>query len=124
MYKWEFIIDFLKTRSIDIKKVDGYSDVEELRNVNNALKHSNIFECKVLPKEFSNKKSITYKDILAFYSRIEEAPKKFLINLSSFFLKDLYEFDDNRINEIANRIALRMDKKNAELLIKKIQEKY
>jgi hypothetical protein len=124
MYNWEFIIDFLKTRRIDVKNVDGYSEVEELRNVNNALKHSNIFESKVLPKEFKNKKSITYKDILAFYSRIEEAPKKFLINLSSFFLKDLYEFDGNRINEIADRIALRMDKKNAELLIKKIKEKY
>jgi hypothetical protein len=124
MYKWDFIIDFLKTRSIDLKNVDSYSELEELRNVNNALKHSNIFESKVLPKEFKNKKIITYKDILAFYSRIEEAPKKFLINLSSLFLKDLYEFDDNRINKIADRIALRMDKKNADLLIKKIQENY
>lgn len=124
MYKWEFISDFLKSRNIDIKSIVEYSQIDELRNVNNALKHSNVFESKVLPKEFKNKENITYKDILAFYTRIENSPKKFMIELSNLILKDLYDFDEFRINEIAEKIALRLDKKTAELLIKKVLEKY
>jgi hypothetical protein len=124
MYKWEFISDFLKSRNIDIKSIDVYSQIEELRNVNNALKHSNILESKVLPKEFKNKKNITYKDTLTFYTRIENSPKKFIIELSNLILNDLYDFNEFRINEIAEKIALRMDKNTAELLIKKVLEKY
>lgn len=124
MYKWEFINDFLKSRKIDIKKIGVYSEIEELRNINNALKHSSISESKILPKEFKNKTIITYNDVLAFYKRIENAPKKFIVELSDLILNDLYNFDETRINEIANTIALRMDKKTAEILIKKVLEKY
>ena len=124
MYKWEFISNFLKSRKIDIKNIKSYSEIDELRNENNALKHSNILQSKVLPEEFKIKKSIGYKDILAFYSRIENSPKEFITSLSYLILKDIYDFDEIRINEIAESIALRLDKNSAEILIQKILEKY
>ncbi len=124
MYDWRFITDFLRTRKIDIKNIKSYSDIDELRNVNNSIKHSDILESRVLPKEFKNKKSIDYKDILAFYNRIENSPKEFITSLSNLILKDLYDFDENRINEIAESIALRLDKNSAEILVQKILEKY
>lgn len=62
--------------------------------------------------------------MLSFYFHVEEAPIFFLIILSNLFFNDLYDIDEKKINQITERIALRMEKEKTELLIKKIQEKY
>ncbi|HHT9079604.1 TPA: hypothetical protein ACT5CJ_002392 [Flavobacterium psychrophilum] len=124
MYKWEFISDFLKSKKIDIKKVKGYSEINELRNVNNSIKHSQILDSKSLPKEFQNKTKIEHTDILNFYKRIEDSPKLFLSNLSDLIFDDLYVFDEKRIDSIAEKFMLRMEQKDIKLLVEKLTEKY
>src|SRR5690606_15092870 len=39
-YKWENITQFLKTKNIDMKKINCFNDINELRLINNSLKHS------------------------------------------------------------------------------------
>lgn len=127
MYKWEFIIDFLKSKKIDVKKIKAYNEINELRIVNNAIKHSNNFfdDSKVsLIKEFKGKKTIQYQDLLSFYKRIENSPSNFIYSLSDLIYNDLYVFDEFRINEFAESMALRMTKKEANSFIEKLKEKY
>jgi hypothetical protein len=39
-YKWERLLDFLKEKSIEAGQLKGYQPVNELRLVNNCIKHS------------------------------------------------------------------------------------
>jgi hypothetical protein len=127
MFKWEFITEFLKEKNIDIKKVKCYSDINELRNLNNNLKHSdditNDTRISII-KEFKKKSFIEYEDILTFYKRIENAPSTFIYSLSDLIYNDLYVFDENRIDIEADKIALRMNENEAKMLIEKLKKKY
>jgi hypothetical protein len=127
MYKWEFIIEFLKEKNIDVKKAKYYAEINELRNLNNNLKHSDNIEndSKVLMiKEFKKKTFLQYEDLLRFYKRIENAPSAFINSLSDLIYIDLYVFDENRIDLEADKIALRMSENEAKILIEKLKGKY
>lgn len=127
MFKWDFVIEFLKEKNIDIKKVKCYAEINELRNLNNNLKHSDDIknDTKVIMiKEFKKKTFLKYEDLLAFYKRIENAPSTFIYSLSDFIYNDLYVFDEKRIDLEAEKIALRMTENEAKTLIKKLKEKY
>ncbi|CAI2768190.1 hypothetical protein [Flavobacterium collinsii] len=127
MFKWEFVIEFLKEKNIDIKNINCYAEINELRNLNNCIKHSDDIrnDSRVMPiKEFKNKRFILYRDILAFYKRIENAPSAFLSSLSDYIYKDLYVFDEKRIDQEAEKIALRMTEREASILIEKLKKKY
>lgn len=39
-YKWESIVAFLKTKNIKLSEVSNYNEINELRNLNNSIKHS------------------------------------------------------------------------------------
>jgi len=127
MFKWEFVIEFLKEKNIDIKNVNFYTEINELRNLNNSIKHSDdiMNDSRVMSiQEFKEKRIILYKDLLVFYKRIENAPSAFIYSLSDYIYKDLYVFDENRIDQEAEKIALRMTETEALILIEKLKEKY
>lgn len=127
MFKWEFVIEFLKEKNIDIKNINCYSEINELRNLNNCIKHSDDIknDSRIMSiREFQKKTFIQYEDLLIFYKRIENAPSAFIYSLSDYIYKDLYVFDENRINQEAEKIALRMTETEASILIEKIKEKY
>lgn len=127
MFKWEFITEFLKDKNIDIKKVKCYYEINELRNLNNNLKHSDDIRNDTrisIIKEFKKKSFIQYQDILTFYKRIENAPSTFIYSLSDLIYNDLYVFDENRIDIEADKIALRMNETEAKMLIEKLKKKY
>jgi hypothetical protein len=127
LFKWEFVVEFLKEKNIDVKKVKHYSEINELRNLNNNLKHSDDIKGDTrisTIKEFKNKSFIEYDDILVFYKRIENAPSSFIYSLSDFIYNDLYIFDENRIDQEAEKIALRMSENEANILIEKLKRKY
>ncbi|WP_417940778.1 hypothetical protein [Flavobacterium sp. RS13.1] len=127
MFKWEFVIEFLNEKNIDIKNVNCYTEINELRNLNNSIKHSDDMknDSRVMSiQEFKEKRIILYEDLLVFYKRIENAPSAFIYSLSDYIYKDLYVFDENRIDQEAEKIALRMTEDEATILIKKLKEKY
>lgn len=109
------------------KKIKCYSEINELRNLNNNLKHSDDItnDTKIsIIREFKKRSFIQYEDILTFYKRIEIAPYTFIHSLSDLIYNDLYVFDENRIDNEADKIALRMTENEAKLLIEKLKKKY
>lgn len=114
-FKWDSIIQFLNSKKINIKDLNDYENINQLRNVNNSLKHSDkVIEhtIKNIP-EFKDKETISYYELELFYNRLKKSPNTFLISLVSFVFKDIYTFTHERIFEIAKSFALRMDKKDA-----------
>jgi hypothetical protein len=114
-FKWDSIIQFLNSKSIIAKELNEYENINQLRNVNNSLKHSNKVidqSIKNIP-EFKDKDTLSYNDLELFYNRIKKSPNIFLTSLVSFVFKDLYTFTHERISNIAKSFALRMDKKDA-----------
>ena len=111
--KWDNLIQYLKSKNIEIKEVKDYKEVNQLRTVNNCLKYSNgkIDNSLNGIEEFKETKIITYKILEEFYNRIKTSSNIFLSSLSNAIYNELYEFDDEKLASISNSIVLRMDKK-------------
>jgi len=127
IFKWETIVEFLKEKNISVSDISKYSEISELRNVNNVLKHTDNLQDDSRTnniKEFKNLKIITYKNLLAFYKRVEETPIKFISSLSHSIYNDLYVFSEERIDNEAEKLALRMTDKEAKLFMEKLKNKY
>lgn len=126
MYKWDFVVDYLKTKQIILKSLASYKEIIELKELSNTLKHSNniIGDNTKNIIEFKNKTHIQANELLEFYERIKNAPTNFISSLSIIIYKNLYEFDEERIEKIAVNISLKMDKDDVKILIDKLQSKY
>lgn len=124
-YKWHLVEEFLNSRSINTREIPQYSELKELRNLNNTIKHSrNILDNNTRNIiEFRKKKEIGYTDLNNFYNRIQECGIEFLKSLSLEIEKDLYVFNDDRIDKIGDKIISRMDKESIDSLILNIQQK-
>ena len=124
-YKWDNLIKFLKDKNIDAKTLDSYFEITQLKSVNNAIKHSDDYETSLTSiQEFKNSDKITYNKIDHFYNRIKDKPNTFLQELISAIYKELYEFDEKKIGEIAKSFVLRMKQADATKLTQKINEHY
>ena len=125
-YKWDNVLNFLKSKGIKYKNIEGYQEVNELRLVNNYIKHSNSLIDDNLKKinEFSDIKYMEHICLINFFERTKNSTYIFLSNLSDEFYKDLYEFSDERLNHIAQLFALRMDKSTSKKFINFFESKY
>lgn len=125
-YKWDSLNTFLKGHNIDPSKLKGYLEVSQLKDVNNLLKHAGGFDKEIKRQipEFNNKENVSFSDLNNFYSRIKDFPKVYLGELAYAIQKELYEFDQNKIMKMADEIALRMDRDDAELLMTEIKSRY
>ena len=125
-FKWESLIEFLKNKNINPKDIVGYNEIFQLKELNNSFKHSDKLEKQIinLIPEFKNTKQVSYTELDDFYKRLQKFPDAFLKDLSSKIYKELYVFDEAKIEKIANKIALRMDNENALILIEKIKTAY
>jgi len=124
-YQWDPLNSFLKSKNIQPSTLDGYKEVEQLREVNNSLKHSDEFSEKekgIL--EVKVEDDVTYDELDSFYSRVKAAPKTYLEHLSSAIHTELYDFNSKKINKLADDIASRMEKNDADLLITAIKSRY
>jgi predicted PurR-regulated permease PerM len=111
-FKWDTIIQFLNSKEIITKDLNDYDNINQLRNLNNSLKHSNRTIDQTIKniQEFQDKEVMSYSELENFYTRIKNSPNIFLTSLISFVFKDLYTFKHERILEISKSFALRMDK--------------
>ncbi len=125
LYKWDNVEDFLKSKKINPKEIADYEQIRDLRNLNNAIKHArNILDNKTKNiSEFQNKTEIKYTDLLKFYKRVEESGLNFLRSLSDAIDKDLYEFSENRLEKMSEKLVSRMDRKTINKLIEKLETK-
>lgn len=114
-FKWQSFIDLLRSKEIDLNKLKGASEINDLRNANNSFKHSGEEVNNTIQniKEFRTKEYLHYKDLEKFYARIKEYPKIFLNSLQAAVNDDLFEFSDDRLKSVAESFALRMDEDTA-----------
>lgn len=77
-YRWENIIKYFEEKNIILSEINAYTEADELRKVNNNLKHSDAFDDDV--KKISEFKNLEYFDsnsLDAFLIRIKENIKIF-----------------------------------------------
>ncbi len=125
-FKWENLKQYLASKNIDVSQIEGYNEVNQLREINNSLKHSNELNNDILKKfpEFKNEKTISHEVLEIFYKRVKKSPTIFLTSLSSKIYDNLYVFSDSRISSIAKSFALRMDKEIAEKIAQELLNHY
>lgn len=115
----------LKDKGIKIPSLPYYNEMNDLRKVNNHIKHSisneNLKELQNIP-EFKNEKSITYEKLVLFHRRIKDLRIQFIWSLKWEIYSYLYDYDEDRIKNIANRIIRRMDEKDIDLLIHELDK--
>jgi len=126
-YKWEFIKQYLILKNIDIREFESYSNVNQLRELNNHIKHAdNYLENdnlkKIIPE--LKKSSPSSRDLYMFYERVKKSPNEFLGSLSSKIYNDLYCFNDERLKKMADSFAIRMDEDQAEKFIEILRNNY
>lgn len=125
LYKWDSIINFFKQKNIDVSSLSGYWEANELRSLNNNLKHSLTIGADVRRiQEFKDAEYLDNPLIESFLTRVGSNVKCFQTNLIEEVRRDLYEFSEERLNSMAMDYFKRLNKNQAHLLITKIQELY
>lgn len=126
-YKWKSILNFLKLKKIKASELNGYQEINDLRELNNHIKHSTSQKInnkiKSIP-EFKEHPYLRHYELNDFFNRVKDSPYTFLDALSTEIYKELYEFDSNRLKSLAKLFALHMDKKSAETFIEELKELY
>lgn len=120
-YRWDIMSNFFKSIDININDIEGYSETNQLRIVNNQIKHNSTLnnDVKSIP-EFSHSDNFSPDNLETFYSRIYPITNKFVSSLSREIYNERYEFNDERLLEIANSYKGRMDKSTLSKFIEKL----
>ncbi|WP_125563643.1 hypothetical protein [Pseudoalteromonas rubra] len=126
---WDNVKAFFNSNGIHYGRIKGYDFVNQLRIVNNNIKHSSLIDAetqKMKIKEFQGLESFTYQSLDSFYNRIFKKTGEFLVALAESVVENLYDYDDRRLNEIVDEYAETMNvdtlKKLAKLLDGKAQK--
>jgi len=126
LFKWNTLIEFLKAKSILIEQLEGYTEINQLRRVNNAVKHSDGLqgnEFDDIP-ELKRKKYTDAESLLAFYARIKNVPNQFIAKLGGAIYNERFTFNEDRLKDMSTEIASRMDKDIAEIFIERLRGFY
>ena len=124
LYKWDNFISFYKIQNIEVEKIEGYNEVDELRNVANNLKHNEVLYHKIKNiNEFIDDDDFTYENITTFYERVKEIPQNFVSKLAEAIINEIYFFNDEKIKKIANGFKTRMDNDSLLKLSKELIKK-
>lgn len=114
LYKWDNLVSFLGLKGINYEQIDGYKEINQLRIVNNTVKHSGQYDSKLSTvTEFSKSKQLTYESLDTFYERVKKCPLAFSQGLASAIHTVLYSFDESKLKKMATYFALRMTKADA-----------
>jgi len=126
-YRWDRIMSFFKSRGIKISEITGYQEVNQLRKVNNNIKHSQEINDEVKKiVEFNEQEYFKVENLTIFYERVKNKVKDFQKELAKSVVNDLYEFEIERLTELVNSYSKRMKtdtlKEFKELIEKKLKE--
>lgn len=85
LYQWKIIESKLGNNGITLKEIKEYQGINELRLVNNNVKHSDVIDNEFKEQniyEFEGNDSFNFSSIANFYSRAKNKPKIFLQDLA------------------------------------------
>ncbi|KAA5822415.1 hypothetical protein FPF71_14805 [Algibacter amylolyticus] len=122
-YKWDSLIQFFNSKNIPISKIQGYQEITELKNLNNSIKHNGILNDNLKKiEEFKTDDEFNFVNLINFYERIKDTIKTFLNLLAEEIKKDLFHFNEDRLNKISQDLKQRMEASTIETLILKLKE--
>lgn len=115
-YRWDMMQSFFKSKNIDLTSIVHYDECNELRNLNNCIKHSRKITKRVQEiQEFKGTtQSIEFEQLEKFYKRIISKIPLFVQALKEEIKNDLYEFSDERLGRIVRDYYERMDEETYE----------
>jgi hypothetical protein len=114
-YKWDILIAFLNSRMINVTELENYMEVNELRLINNCIKHSGVITNEIQKIfEFNQSDLLSYSNLGNFYKRVKKTPDVFLMWLAASIYEELYEFNELKLTQLANSFILRMNKETVQ----------
>ena len=124
--KWGNLIEFLRFKKIEPKNILGYKEINELRIVNNSIKHSasKIDNSLNEIEEFKEQNNLSFELLKSFYQRVKSFPNLFVKALSEMIVKDIYEFNEERLFTMAKSLAERMTIEQATKFNKLLSKHY
>lgn len=123
-YQWDYMVSFFKSININISSISGYNEAVELRKVNNCIKHTNSISEEVKKiAEFSTLTDFLPDDIDKFILRVKPKVESFYNNLVKEVKQDIFVFNEQRIDELCDEYAKRMDKASLISFTSKLNEK-
>jgi len=121
-FRWNSLIGFLRTNDIEPKKLTGYQETNQLRLVNNQIKHGGKLKDDIKKiTEFTSVETFTFESLDKFLIRIEQPVNDYFTSLSKKVYDDKYKFSDERLNKIATNYKKRMYKETINKLIGKLK---
>lgn len=123
-FKWDNLNAFFKSLEIDYSKCPGYYEVDELRKVNNSVKHNSKIkdDLKNISEFKMNTDVINYSNYNNFYNRVKPFANKYVKNISDNIIAERFDFNEEKLINIAENFKLRMDNNQIKILIEKLQK--
>jgi len=89
-YKWGCVCCYFDNINIKISDFDGYAELEELRKINNNIKHNEMIEKNANKiKEFANESQFTYLNFENFYNRVKPKIQNFIESLGKAIIEQI-----------------------------------
>ena len=123
-YNWENLNSFFKSLEINYSKCEGYNEVNDLRKVNNSIKHNSTFsyEIKNILEFKNNSEIINYKNYNKFYNRVITFANIYVKKISEAIILERFDFNDEKLNKLTEEFKMRMDKTQLDNFINKLKE--
>jgi hypothetical protein len=124
IFKWENMKSIFGSNGVDISLCKGYNGCNDLRKVNNSIKHGiDISDEVKYIQEFKSKTELDFLSLKLFYLRIKPSVQIFRNDLIKNTLEELYIFKEQKLNAITNEFHERMDNRTIAKLIRKLGRK-
>jgi hypothetical protein len=121
-YRWDILISFFETKNMTPKTLNGYQESDQLRRVNNQIKHGGGINNNIKNiQEFTLLSHFDSDSLEKFLSRVYKPVNIFFTEITKKIYADLYQFDDNRLDKLALSYKDRMDGDTISRLIEKLK---
>jgi hypothetical protein len=124
LFRWDIMQSFFKGKGIIFSELKGYSNVNQLRKLNNAFKHGDLSSVFGAIPEFPDYFYGGNEAIEKFYNRVRPEVDLFQQSLSEAVKKEQFDFSEERLGDMATEYFGRMDKETAERFAEVLKKKW
>lgn len=124
LFAWDNMKSFFKLKQIGFISIKEFEYVDQLRIVNNNIKHSSEIGSEIQKKgikEFKELYEFNFNSLTEFYNRVKNHIEPFLDNVAENVNLHLFEFSDERIDNIVKGYAQHMDERTLLRLSKALE---
>ncbi|PKG85593.1 hypothetical protein CXF85_02020 [Colwellia sp. 75C3] len=124
LFAWDNMKYFFKLKKIEFTSIKEFEYVNQLRIVNNNIKHSSEIGTEIQKKginEFKGLCEFNFNSLTEFYNRVKTHIEPFLDNVVVNVNLHLFEFCDERIDNIVKDYAQHMDEETLLRLSKALE---